>query len=308
MHLRIAPYLVMLACISGLLYGQSASTGTTFEVASVKVASPPDVTGRIVVRATGIPGTPTGSDPGRFTAENWSLTNLITTAYNIPGYRLSASAELNRALFNVEARMAADTTKEQFTTMLQNMLIERFALKVHWETRQMNVFDLMVRKNGPKLKEATPDAPSAGAELASSEPVTPAGPPKRGSDGFPIPPPGNQTWMVIMGGKGTMRGHNETSAQMALKFANQIGRPVVDGTGLPGKYDYTVNWSTAATRDVLGPLPLTGDGTFPLSGDETQGPSLFTAVQQQLGLVLQPKKGPVEVLVVDLVEKTPKEN
>jgi uncharacterized protein (TIGR03435 family) len=85
MHLRIAPYfLVTLASISGPLYGQSASTGTTFEVASVKVASPPDVTGRIVVRATGIPGTPTANDPGRFTAENWSLANLITTAYNMP--------------------------------------------------------------------------------------------------------------------------------------------------------------------------------------------------------------------------------
>jgi uncharacterized protein (TIGR03435 family) len=111
-----------------------------------------------------------------------------------------------------------------------------------------------------------------------------------------------------MGGKGTMRVHNETTAQMALRFASQIGRPVVDGTGLPGKYDYTVNWSTVATRDVLAPLPLTGDGTFPLSGEETQGPSLFTAVQEQLGLILQPKKGPVEVLVVDHVEKTPKEN
>jgi uncharacterized protein (TIGR03435 family) len=307
MHPRITPCLAMLAGMTGLLYGQSASTAATFEVASVKPASPPDVTGRVVVRATGIPGTPAANDPGRFTAENWSLTNLIAMAYNIPSYRLSASPELNRALFDVEARMAADTTKDQFMIMLQNLLAERFTLKVHWETRPMNLFELLVRKNGPKLKEATADAPGAAAESASSDPVPTAGPPKRGPDGFPIPPPGNQTWMLIMGGKGTMRGHNETTAQMALKFSNQIGRPVVDATRLPGKYDYTLNWSTVATRDVLAPPPP-ADGTSPVAGDETQAPSLFTAVQEQLGLVLQPQKGPVRMLIVDHVEKTPKSN
>jgi len=106
------------------------------------------------------PGTPTANDPGRFTAENWSLTNLITTACHIPGYRLSASSELNRALFNVEARMAAETTKEQFMTMLQNLLTERFTLKVYWETRQMNVFELMARSSSRQLPTHPAPAPS----------------------------------------------------------------------------------------------------------------------------------------------------
>lgn len=163
-----------LCAVCGLAYGQNAasapSPALTFEVASVKPAPPPDGRGR-TVRATGIPGVPFMKDPGRFTAENFSLANLITLAYDIPHYRLSAAPELNLVMFNIVATMPVDTTKEQFKAMLQNLLAERFGLKVHWERRQMETYELLLAKSGPKLKDAVADASSG----AGDAPPRPAG-------------------------------------------------------------------------------------------------------------------------------------
>jgi uncharacterized protein (TIGR03435 family) len=245
-------------------------------------------------------------DPGRFTAENFSLANLITLAYDIPHYRLTAAEDLDLTMFNIVAKIPVDTTKEQFNSMLQNLLAERFGLKAHWETRQMETYELLLAKGGSKLKDAVAGPPP---DISDAPPrqAGPSGPPARRADGFPILPPGNQSWMAIMNGKAAMRGHNETAAEMASKFSNQVGHPVIDGTGLTGKYDYTLFWSVPATRGMPLPAPSSGDGIIRPAND-MDGPSLFTAIQEQLGLRLQPKKGEVQVLVVDHVEKTPTAN
>jgi uncharacterized protein (TIGR03435 family) len=245
-------------------------------------------------------------DPGRFTAENFSLANLITLAYDIPHYRLSAAEDLNLVMFNIVAKMPVDATKEQFKAMLQNLLAERFGLKVHWEERQVETYELLLAKSGPKLKDAVADAPSDVAD-APPRPAGPPGPPARGPDGFPIPPPGNGSWMAIMSGKAAMRGYNETAAEMASKFSNQVGHPVTDATSLRGKYDYILYWSVPATRGMPAPAPPSAEGSI-RPADDMGGPSLFAAIQEQLGLRLQPKKGEVQVLVVDHAEKTPTAN
>ncbi len=110
-----------------------------------------------------------------------------------------------------------------------------------------------------------------------------------------------------MRGKAVMRGHNETTAEMASAFSYQVGNPVTDATGLPDKYDYTIYWSASATRAVVTAAPASSDGTLPGAADP-DGPSLFVALQGQLGLKLAAKKGQVQVLIVDHVEKTPTEN
>jgi uncharacterized protein (TIGR03435 family) len=227
-------------------------------------------------------------------------------AYYIPHYRLSAAEDLNLVMFNVVATMPLDTTKEQFNAMLQNLLAERFGLKAHWETRQMETYELRLAKGGSKLKDAVAGAPPDTGDAPPRQAGSP-GPPARGPDGFPIPPPGNQSWMAIMSGKAAMRGHNETAPEMASKFSNQVGHPVTNGTGLTGKYDYTLYWSVPATHGMPSPAPSSADGIIRPAND-MDVPSLFTAVQGQLGLRLQPKKGEVQVLVVDHVEKTPTAN
>ncbi len=292
--MRTINAIAALVIVCALAHGQNADSPLTFEVASIKPSPPYDGRGR-VVRATGVPGSPYGKDPGRFATENFSLPNLITMAYDIPYYRLSAPDLSNIVSFNIEAKMPVDTTKEQFQVMLQNLMAERFGLKVHWATKQMDLYNLVVAKGGAKLKPAALDPPPGSED---SRQAGPAGPPQLRADGYPIPPPGNQRWMAIMRDKAVMRGHNETAAQMASSFSAQVGGPVNDATGLTESYDYLLYWSTSAGRG-LSATPATA---------EVDGPSLLDAIQDQLGLKLEAKKGPVQVLVVDHVENNPTQN
>jgi uncharacterized protein (TIGR03435 family) len=107
-----------------------------------------------------------------------------------------------------------------------------------------------------------------------------------------------------MNGKAAMRGHLETTEQIARKLAGQVGGPIKDATGLTGKYDYTLYWSPSANRALSATEP--GVGGMPT--DEDSGPSLMVAIQEQLGLKLESKKDAVQVLVVDHVETKAAEN
>jgi uncharacterized protein (TIGR03435 family) len=275
------------------LRAQTVSPTLTFEVASVRLAPPPDerTPGR---RLSGIPG-PNNNDPGRFSARGYLL-SLILTAYNIPIYRLSDENDLGLMRLDVEAKMPVDTTREQFNVMLQNLLADRLGLKVHWATQQIDMYALVVAKGGPKFNVAAPDSPQAGDDASKN-----GDPDRVGSNGFPIPPAGNGPWRgATPGGKIGMRGHNETVAELARAIGQQtLGAPLTDATGLTGKYDYTIFWSTTATDAVRRETPAT---------DDPDGPCIFDAVQDQLGLKIEKTKGPVQMLVVDHVEKKPTEN
>jgi uncharacterized protein (TIGR03435 family) len=97
-----------------------------------------------------------------------------------------------------------------------------------------------------------------------------------------------------------MRGHNETVAELARAIGPQaLGSPLTDATGLTGKYDYTIFWSTTATDAARRGTPTT---------DDPDGPSIFDAVQERLGLKIEKRKGPVQMLVVDHIEKKPTDN
>src|SRR5579862_2894913 len=129
------------------LRAQTVSPTLTFEVASVKLAPPPDgrTPGR---RSSGVPG-PNNNDPGRFSAR-LDVMSLVLIAYDIPIYRLSEQSDLYLQKLDVEARMPVDTTREQFNVMLQNLLADRIGLKVHWATQQIETYALAVAKGGPK--------------------------------------------------------------------------------------------------------------------------------------------------------------
>ena len=222
--------------------------------------------------------------------------NLVTIAYDIPGYRLSENSDLGLVRLDVEAKMPVDTTREQFNVMLQNLLADRLGLKVHWATQQIETYVLVVAKGGPKFKVASPDSSEAGDDATKNDT-----PDRVGPGGFPIPPAGNGPWRgAAPGGKIGMRGHNETVAELANAIGAQtLGAPLKDATGLTSRYDYTIFWSTTATDAAR-------QGTT--STDDSDGPSIFDAIQEQLGLKIEKRKGPVHMLVVDHVEKKPSEN
>lgn len=283
--------LFVVGLLSGVAVGgQQVSPELRFEVASVKAAVPaPGLPAR---RTTGIPG-PNNKDPGRFSART-NLLGLVLTAYDLPIYRLSDPDDRLMPLVEVEAKMPVDTTRDQFNAMLRNLLADRLGLKVHWISKEIEMYSLAVAKGGSKLKPA-----ASGLAQATDDGCAGANC-RLGSDGFPIPPPGSSSWVGAgPGGKMVMRGHNQTVEELIRAIGPRtLDGPLIDATGLTGKYDYTVSWSMTAQTAALNPLTTV----------EPDGPNIFEAVERQLGLKIEKKRGPVQVLVVDSVDNKPTGN
>lgn len=143
---------LLLFCVwFGGAYGQTTGQ-LEFEVASINPSPPPDAKSS----TTGCRGGPGTSDPGSFTCFNMTLANLVGLAYRLDVNQLSAPDWLadTRLVFDLNAKVLQGTTKEQFSIMFQNLLTERFKIAVHRELREMQQYDLVVAKNGPKFKAA----------------------------------------------------------------------------------------------------------------------------------------------------------
>jgi|SRR5579883_3114666 len=278
-----------------------------FEVASVK-PSPPQPAGQFAMRQRGGPGSP---DPSQYTVEGFPLSRIIQTAYNVRGYQVTGPSWIDTERYDIMAKIPAGTTQEQFQLMLQNLLAERFKLKIHKDSKEVPIYALVVAKGGVKMKESAPLDPSDPANNP------PSGPLPVGRDGRPQLPRGGRGMMISMGPNGLhMEAARTTTAQLADVLSNQLGRPVVDETGLKAQYEYKLDFSPEGLQMMRGmPAgpPHGGDGgrgPGPGAGGEGReaGPSIFTAVQEQLGLKLDSRKGPVDLIVVDSAERTPTEN
>jgi uncharacterized protein (TIGR03435 family) len=256
-----------------------AAQAQTFEVASIKPATPLGPMGMQSDQKGG-PGT---SDPGIFTCRNCSLYWVLADAYDIHPYDFSGPDWLPSTRFDFSAKIPAGASKEDFQKMIANLLIERFKMTSHRETRQTELYEMTVAKNGPKFKEATPqDDPK--------KDDAPPRPLKRDADGFPVLTPGMS--MAMVPGHARLQSQSQPMSWFTNILANQLRSPVYDATGLTAKYDFVLSWSwdegpgaqAAAAADLVNQLPA------------------------QLGLKLERKKGPVEVLVLDHIEKVPTEN
>jgi len=280
-------------CALLILIGAFAlAAQTTFEVASVHPSAPPNG-GRIRVGCQGGPGR---GDPGRMTCNNADLLMLVTMAYDLRRYQVSAPDWMSTERYDITATVPEGATKEQAAVMLQKLLAERFKMAIHRGKKEMPVYQVVVGKNGPKLKEAEDLPPEA-----PGQPLPP-GPPKLDANGFPMLPPGRRSINMMMNGKARMVSSGMTMEQFANFLSNQVDRPVTDGTGLKGKYDISIYWAT----DRM--LPMGPNPSGEARPETDNGPNIFAAVQEQLGLRLEGKKGAVEVLVVDHAEKVPVEN
>jgi uncharacterized protein (TIGR03435 family) len=296
--------IIALACVSVL--GQTPDN-LTFEVASVKSSPPPDPNGRVFFGPPrGGPGT---SDPGQITWTNAALQNVLMTAYDIQIYQLTAPAWLGTERYDIVVKVPAGATKAQVSVMWQDLLKERFGMAVHHESKEFPVDELTVAKGGLKMKETIlpPDA----------EPFTPAaGPPKLDKNGSPeMNGSGAITFISLNANNPTARMivKGLPSSDIASRLAGLLRRPVIDKTGLTGKYDFTLEF----TPDLAGmplPSPPPGDpgrapSTAVSSGIASDPPtSISSAVEKQLGLKLTSTKGKLDVIVVDRAEKIPTEN
>ena len=217
------------------------------------------------------------STPGDgYKAENVSLKIVIVDAFNIkPNYISGGPDWIDSDAYDINAKVvAADgtaplkLTKTQRRQMLQTMLADRFKLVVHNETKDASIYELDVAKGGPKLHASTP-----GNDAARG--VT-------GPDGQFHPGLDNYV------GNGVIIEQGYPLSYVADLLTSMLHRPVVDKTGLTGKYDISLRWTPENT---------------PVDSPLADGPDIFAAVQEQLGLKLNSTKGPVTTLVIDHIER-----
>jgi uncharacterized protein (TIGR03435 family) len=211
---------------------------------------------------------------GRLLATGVTLKMVIMYAYDVKAFRISGEPGwVNTALWDMEAKVEGTqgrTSPAQRRRMVRALLEDRFQLKVRHETREMPVFALVAGKGGSML------TPHTGA-----------------------PPPPEQR---IRMGRGLFSVKQGSTAPLVAELERQLWRPVVDKTGLEGEYDYTLQWKPEPGQggaESLG-LPPQPEPQPPADSD---GPSIFTALREQLGLRLDSQKGPVEIIVIEGVEK-----
>lgn len=256
-----------------------------FEAATVKLAAP---TGSYVPR--GGPGT---ADPKHVNYRSLSMKNLLMAAYDLPIGRITGPAWIDSERYDIAASLAPGTTQEQVAVMLQNLLADRFQLTVHHETHDMALFELSVGEQplGPGLKPHVQDP----IQLATGQLLY-------DKDGVPVPRPGGLI-MSMIPGRRRVRASKQPTKMLAALLAAELDRPVIDQTGLVGDYDFSLDFLPEGPLASLG-VPVPGADPVPIS----DAPSLQFAVRDQLGLRLESKRGPIEILVVDRGEKTPTEN
>lgn len=276
-----------------------------YEVASVKVSKQASGNGifRMGMRYT---------DDG-VSIENFPLMMIFQNAYGVGKDRISGAQDwMNSEKYDIEAKidparveefkkLTPEEMKAARQHMLQVLLADRFKLTLHRETKDLLIYNLVVGKNGSKLQETKPDDKPAdpkdslatnlaAAKGGASGPSSASGGGSSAGGGKSVVLSGAGGGPSISFARGATRSMNARGVKiedLVATLANVCGRPVFDKTGLTGKYDYKLEY---APEDAQ-------------ADPDASAPSIFTAVQEQLGLKLESAKGPVEIFVIDHAEK-----
>ena len=252
-----------------IMFAASASAQqAAFDVASIKV-------NRSGAREINL-GLPGG---GRFTATNAPLMELIRVAYETPDFLIADAPDwIRNERYDILAKVegAPDTT--QLFLMVRTLLADRFKLRVHMEKREQPAYALVKLKFdgslGPRLRAATTDCVALRNAIQKGAPVPRS---NRLLCGVQVRPDA-----LVIGGR--------TMEQIANSLSQQLRRAVVDRTRLDGSFDADLDFAPIPPPGLTDPPP------------RSDAPSIFTAVQEQLGLKLEPTRAPVDVLVIDRVE------
>lgn len=224
---------------------------------------------------------------------NLAPRQLVLIAYGVQSYQLAGGPGwMDSDRYDIQAKAGSDASVQQMEgPMLQALLEERFGLMLHRETRELPVYKLTIGKSAPKLRASTAHS-CAPWDTSAPPPATTAGQAPPNFCGFRNP--------AADGLNRALDGRAVTMAALATTLSRSytaaLGRNVIDGTGITGTFDISLEWAMDAPAGARGEA---GSAT----PQDSAGPSIFTALQEQLGLRLEPTRGPVEVLVIDHIEK-----
>jgi uncharacterized protein (TIGR03435 family) len=264
------------ACLV-VVNGQTPTKPHEFEVASIKE----NVSGSDNASVRAQPG-------GRVSVSNNSLRSIIRNAYSVQNYQIVGGPDwINTVRWDITAKAPEDAPPQQLLLMLRTLLADRFKLVIRNETREMPIYALSIARAdgrlGPQLRSSNTDC---AAIFAAAKAKGEAPPPT--TNGRPTC------------GTRTTRGNMMTTGVAMSDFARNLapfaGRPVVDKTGLSGVFDLDLTWTPE--QGPAGP-----EGTQSQTAPSIDGVSLFTAVQEQLGLKLDAQRGPVDVVVIESAER-----
>jgi uncharacterized protein (TIGR03435 family) len=317
---------------------QSPQAPLAFEVATVKPSAPLDM----AAARAGKTHIGTKIDAARVDIGTASLFRLICNAYRLRPYQVSGPDWLRTTMYDIQAKIPDGVTPDKVPEMLQTLLAVRFGLTIHHESKEQQVYALVVAPGGPKMKESAPEPPPPPPAPDAPKPMEMSMPTLQGDvkltrteQGINIEMPGGEISGKIRAtpvrgtGSQPMRIHLESSGTTMKAFADMLSagvvvRPVVDLTGLTGSYELAVDLSEDdamnVARAAMSFLPMGGGGGEG-GGDaggksgavpggnlsDPSGSSIFASIQN-LGLKLEARKLPIDLLVVDRVEKAPTAN
>ena len=286
-----------------------------FEVASIKLDP-----------ATGGNATLADQPGGRFVANHITLRRVIQFAYRDNQQFLGGPDWLDTDRWNLEAKAPDGTVPPRASAfsmsvpdttalMMQSLLEDRFKLAAHLTKDERDVYALVVGKNGPKLKATDPDARNGADLKGMSEADLKAAAESMAKTGTAVMArmPGGNTVSFAGGGNATIHSVGVTLGQLADSLTRYVDRPVMDATGIEGKYDFTLevppgSFMTAAGMESQMHAAMGAAGmSAATAASDPSGASVFESVQKY-GLRLEKRKAPIDTLVVDSAEKAPTEN
>jgi uncharacterized protein (TIGR03435 family) len=287
----------LLLVLAGLAVSTQAQPA--FEVASIKPSQPISAQGGVTAGVH--------IDGSQVRCVLLSLRDYILIAYKVKNYQIQGPDWLTSARFDIVAKLPEGATAEQVPEMVGALLADRFQMKMHRDSKEFAVYGLVVGKGGPKLKASAADAPTDGADA--------------GKGAVNVVSASNNTGTVIDLGKGSSLSISYTSNQLEAKKVTMAGladvlarftdKPVVDLTSIQGNYDFTLTFAPEDFRAMLIRSAVIAGATLPPEAlkmlDSASGDTMFTALET-IGLKMEPRKAPLEVLVIDHMEKAPSDN
>ena len=278
-------------------FAQAPPPRLEFEVASVKPSPPPGADSLSV----GV-----HIDGAQVRCANFPLKDYIALAYRVKNYQISGPEWMASERYDVAAKLPDGAAREQIRDMVATLLADRFQLKLHHETKEFAVYALVVGKSGPKMKESAQDAASAAAGRGNID-ITAGG--GRGGGGADL---GNGSQFTI--GEDGLDAVKLTMTSFADMLARFVDRPIVDLTELKGAYDFSLRFSPEDFRAMRLRAAVNAGVSLSIPPETIRavlegasGDSLFAAIEA-LGLKLDARKAPLDMVVVDHIEKTPSEN